>query len=118
MTPLNEIIANPKNMREFDTSKNKNKQRRSEDMYNQNAGIDFSQTQEAVSNHESYLEAPQSQTLPAEMKARIVELMQQTLFTFMKAQAHNPAPHSEPPTSTEDRPPSRSSPYEHASSSK
>ena len=118
MTSLNEIIANSKNMREFDTSKNKNKQRRSEDMYNQNAGIDSSQIQKAESNHESYLEASQSQSLSAEMKARIVELMQQTLFTFMKAQAHNSASHSESSISIEDRSSSRSSSYEHASVSK
>ena len=134
ITSLNELL-NPRDMRDWniiDSSKDKNKQRMSIDnMNNQNrssAEIDFSQTQDSnqtqnfsqtqgtESNHESYLKASQSQSLSAEMKVRIVELMQQTLFTFMKAQAHNSASHSESSASIEDRSSSRSSSYEHASS--
>ena len=95
-------------------------------MNNQNrlsAEIDSSQTQEVKSNHESNTEASQFQSLLAEMKARIVKLIQHILFDFMKAQQQvssillelSATLHQR---SHEDRSMSRSSSYDQASSIK
>ena len=102
ITSLNEFLANSKNMRVFDIDKNKNKQRKLiEDINNQDANIDFSQTQDfnqtqdscqiqrAESNHESYIKTSQFQALSLEMKARIVKLMQQIMIIFMKAHSND-----------------------------
>ena len=130
ITSLNELLA--RDMRDWNTldkSKNKNKQRREsiEHMNNQDelsADIDFSQTQEAESNHESNTRSSQSssiQALFAGMKARIVKLMQQILFDFMKAQQQASSILSRLFTALhqrEDRLISRSSSYDQASSIK
>ena len=99
ITSLKKLLAeNMRNWNIIDNIKNKNKQRMSiKDMNNQNADIDFnqtqdfSQTQKTEPNHESNTRTPQSsstQALPAEMKDRITKIMQQTMIIFMKTNSN------------------------------